>query len=479
MYKQRKLLRATLLVSSVIGMSLTACNAQTGNSPINYVPVSYAELIKTPSAATTELQSINPEFERELIKVADNVHVAIGYGASVFSFIESEDGIIMIDTGQLPDVSALALQAYRQISNKPVKDIIFTHSHGDHINGASAFLSGENKPKIWGRDNFGGETAAFKNSGIKINRKRGVRQAGFQLPPEQRINNGIAPAVYPKKEAFNPSQAARPSKGVQGITEISIDGIKLVFGESDGETSDQIYIWYPEKGVIFAGDNFYQSWPNLYAIRGTPYRDIQAWAASIETIRALGAKTLVGGHTRPICGKENVDRALKTYHAGISYVFNKTIEGINKGLGPDALVEYAKLPPELANDRILRPFYGNPDWAVRAIFTGYLGWFDGNPTNLFPLPPSAEAAKMIDLAGGENAMLEQLKTAVEQSDDQWASQLADYILLVNPDNAEAMRLKADALIKLAERNFTATARNYYLTSAKELRVRADASKDSK
>lgn len=425
-----------------------------------------------PSAATLELTAVSAEFERELIEVADNVHVAIGYGASTFSFIEGDDGIVMIDAGQLPTASAEALAAYRKISDKPIVAIILTHSHGDHVNGAAPFVAGGDV-QVWARDNFGEESGHFHGAGITINRLRGVRQAGFKLPPERRINNGVAPAVYPRgADAFNPANALRPNRTFRDQTELEVAGISLRLVANDGETSDQIYILYPDRDIVFAGDNFYKSWPNLYAIRGTPYRDVMAWAEAIETLLALNAATLVGGHTRPIQGRAAVRRALTTYRDGIRHVFDKTIEGINLGLTPDELVAFAKLPPKLANDRLLRPYYGHPDWAVRSIFTGYLGWFDGNPSNLFPLPAQEEARRMVALAGGMRGMKRSLGKAVREGDYQWACQLADHVLALEPKNAWAMRMKASALTGLAEHQVTATARNYYFTTALELRERA-------
>lgn len=435
------------------------------------------------SVGAQELRKLTPEFERGLINVADNVHVAIGYGASVFTFIEGDEGIILIDAGQLPFASEAALKAYREFTDKPIAAIIFTHSHGDHINGAAAFL-GEDVAQtkdfqIWGRDNFGGETASFRGAGIGINRLRALRQAGFKLPPEKRINNGIAPAVYPRGDSFNPANAVKLTHTFSGQRTIEISGVKLLLSENSGETADQIYIWYPDKKIAFAGDNFYKSWPNLYAIRGTPYRDIKAWISAIDRLRSLKADVLVGGHTRPIVGADNVRETLTTYFDGVSHVFNKTIEGINLGLGPDELVDFAKLPPHLANARVLRPYYGNPDWAVRSIFNGYLGWFDGNPTNLFPLPPKEQAQKMIDLAGGRDAMIAQMTAALDARDDQWVCELADYLLAIEPKNSDVMVTKAKALERLAEKNVTALARNYYFTSAQELMARAEKVQGSK
>lgn len=59
--------------------------------------------------------------------------------------------------------------------------------------------------------------------------------------------------------------------------------------------------------------------------------------------------------------------------------------------------------------------------------------------------------------------------ALAADDNQWAEQLADPLLAIDKDNAAAKKIKADALTKLAGKMVNATARNYYLTVARELR----------
>ncbi|QDV40849.1 hypothetical protein Enr13x_06850 [Stieleria neptunia] len=145
------------------------------------------------------------------------------------------------------------------------------------------------------------------------------------------------------------------------------------------------------------------------------------------------------------------------------------MEGINQGLTPDELVESVQLPESLAGKDYLQPFYGHPQWGIRSVFNGYLGWFDGNASNLFPLPPKAEAMRVAKLAGGTDKLLAAAKTALAEDDDQWAAQLADHLLAINKDDSDAKQTKADALTKLARKMVNATARNYYLTVARELR----------
>lgn len=143
---------------------------------------------------------------------------------------------------------------------------------------------------------------------------------------------------------------------------------------------------------------------------------------------------------------------------------------MNKGMTPDELVDYVKLPARLAGKNYLREYYGNVQWAVRQIFNAHLGWFDGNPTNLFSLSPKEEAIRIAKLAGGENKLLQQAKHAVHSNDHQWAAQLADYLIALSPNAAEPKLIKAQALEALAENLLTATGRNYYLTVAQELRA---------
>ena len=85
--------------------------------------------------------------------------------------------------------------------------------------------------------------------------------------------------------------------------ETTIAGIKLELVHAPGETEDQLFVWLPEKKVVLSGDNIYQTFPNLYTIRGTYYRDVQKWAASLDKIRALDAEFLVPSHTRPLSGR--------------------------------------------------------------------------------------------------------------------------------------------------------------------------------
>ena len=119
---------------------------------------------------------------------------------------------------------------------------------------------------------------------------------------------------------------------------------------------------------------------------------------------------------------------------------------MNRGLAPDELVERIELPCGLADKPYLKQYYGAVPWAVRSIYNGHLGWFDGNPSNLFPLSPKDEAKRLSSIAGGEEKLISYLQKSIKQEDWQWACQLADHIIALNEKHADdAQKLKIKAL----------------------------------
>ncbi len=420
----------------------------------------------------------NKEFKKEVIQIAPNVYTASGYDASNITMIVGTDGVVLIDAGKVPESSAEVYKAFRQITNKPITGIIYTHGHGDHTMGTPAFLV-DNTPQIWAAESFGRENdfpaaAGFANP-------RGHRQNGMTLKPEVRINNGVAPLVYPggkfQEGSMDAAYAQYKPFNKEAITNfvladvetITISGITLDLVRTYGETNDHLLIWYPEQKVIFPGDQYYKSFPNLYAIRGTEYRDVSKWIDALDTVLSYPAEAMAQGHTRPIVGKEAVTEAVTAMRDAIKYTFDKTIEGMNKGLTPDELVEYAVLPEPLASHPNLVQYYGRQEWAIRNIFNGYLGWFDGNATSLRPLSPKVEAEKFAAALGGESQLFVLAQKALQEQDYQWCAQLTDRLLALQPNNKNYKHLKADALNGLANNLETATGRNYYNTSANELR----------
>lgn len=433
--------------------------------------------------ATRLLKEQNNEFVPEIFKFDENVWFAVGYDVSNVAMIEGETGIILIDAGQSPVSMEKLRLKFREITDKPIKGIIITHGHGDHFGGIQAFLDEGDNPQVWGREGALGENTGFnieanagKTAGLTYANTRGARQAGIILPDSIHINNGIAPRPDKQRTMFTRGKETAefsPTHFFTGEREkIEIDGISFELVAATGETYDNMYIYMPGQKILFPGDSYYKSFPNLYTIRGSQYRDVKSWYQSIEKMRNEEVEYLLPGHTRPVVGKEKVKESLTDYHDAIKFVFDKTLEGMNKGLTPDQLVEYVKLPEDLASKPNLIEYYGRVDWAVRSIFNGYLGWFDGNPVNLNKLAPKTEAEKMAKMAGGKDKLRANALKAFEDGDFQWSAQLSDNLLALNEDDKEIMILKANVLMEIAKTMLNATGRNYMNSYAIQLKEKA-------
>jgi alkyl sulfatase BDS1-like metallo-beta-lactamase superfamily hydrolase len=146
-------------------------------------------------------------------------------------------------------------------------------------------------------------------------------------------------------------------------------------------------------------------------------------------------------------------------------------ESMNKGLTPDELVQVLKLPPHLAGYKPwMQEFFGTVRQAVRGIYQGYLGWFEGDPVALAQLPRSESARREVELMGGRDRVLAAADKAFEDGDSQWAAELATRLIHINHDDMEARRLKAAAFRKLGYAEMNAIWRNWYLSGARGLEI---------
>ncbi|MEM7444114.1 MAG: alkyl/aryl-sulfatase [Pseudomonadota bacterium] len=419
--------------------------------------------------AVDMLRAHSAEFEKRIYELAPNTYLAVGFAASNVGIIVGDDGVIVIDTTESTRAAENVLAELRAITQKTVKTIIYTHSHRDHISGSTVFADGH-QVEIIAHHAFSSDLVGRSDrpGPHKILQARTAWQFGIGLEDgTERINIGIGPSDRPI-EGLGQGYLA-PNTLIEADNQtLTRCGVTFQLAFAPGECADNLVVFVPKHRVLFSADNFYASFPNLYAIRGTPYRDFDIWADSLSKLSSFNAEVLAPGHSRPIYGAQNVAVALADYEEAVRFVIAKCAEGMNSGLTPDALVAYVRLPDHLAEKPYLQPFYGTVEWSVRAYFAGTLGWFDGDPANLFPLPPKEDAERTADLAGGLDNLARSMQAAIDQEDFQWALQLSGKVRCLDPDHAGAKKARTAALRALAGQQINACARNYYLLSAKEL-----------
>jgi alkyl sulfatase BDS1-like metallo-beta-lactamase superfamily hydrolase len=103
------------------------------------------------------------------------------------------------------------------------------------------------------------------------------------------------------------------------------------------------------------------------------------------------------------------------------------------------------------------------------VYQKYLGYFDGNPANMHPLPPEDAAVRYVDFMGGPDAVLEKARVAYDEGDFRWVAEVVNHVVFADPDNTEARRLQANALEQLGYQAESGQWRNFYLSAASELR----------
>jgi alkyl sulfatase BDS1-like metallo-beta-lactamase superfamily hydrolase len=419
----------------------------------------------TEHPALARLRAHAREFRPELIRVTDGVHVAVGEGLANSILIEGSDGAIVVDTMESAEAAARVLALFRGVTSKPVRAIVYTHYHPDHTFGAAVFAEGR-PVEVIAHERTNALLDEVMDVVAPTIYPRSMRQFGTHLRADQLPNAGIGPRLD-FVDGRNRIAVLRPTRSFAESLELEVAGVKLSLRHAPGETEDQLFVWLPDKRVLLPADNLYRSFPNLYAIRGTPYRDVRRWVASLDAMRALGAEHLVPSHTRPVSGAAQVARLLTDYRDAIQFVHDQTIRWMNAGLAPDEIVARVKLPPHLAANPWLAEHYGRVDWSVRSIHAGQVGWFDGNAANLFPLPPAERAKRLQALAGSGRTLAQEAERALAAGDLQWAAEAADLASRLAPDDAGPRGVRARALAALADRQESANARNYLLTAAGE------------
>jgi len=250
-------------------------------------------------------------------------------------------------------------------------------------------------------------------------------------------------------------------------------GLDIELYEAHGETHDQLFVWIPDDRTLVSADLFYGTFPNLYTIRGSSPRPVNDWIRSLDAMRRLGPEHIVPMHTRPIHGEEDIAQGLTNYRDAIQWVRDEVVRRANRGDSLDEIAETVAMPPHLRGEPGLAELYGQVDWSARGIYTNSLGWFDGNPDRLYPLPSREAARREIKLMGGPDKVLLLADEALRADDPRWAVHLLAKLQDSGVADGEIRKRMDEKLAlsyeKLAETIPNTNGRAYLLESALELR----------
>lgn len=342
---------------------------------------------------------------------------AVSVPASNTFMIVTRDGNVIIDTSR-----ALPARAHKTaltaIDNGPTKAIVLTHAHGDHTGGVA-----------WWKQP---DTALIAQRGHVAFMEYQRRLSGyFQRSNVAQFGEAAAPAAQPTPIA--------PTVLFDERHAFEVGGVRFELLHTPGETPDHLTVWIPEFRAAFIGDNYYESFPNLYTLRGTETRRPLDYVNSLNTILALEPEIVLPSHGPAIRGRDAVRRLLTRYRDAILYVHDATVKGMNEGKSVSTLMQEIKLPADLD----VGESYGKLTWSIRGIYEGYVGWYDGNPSTMFGSPAQAYN-EMVTLAGGPDKVAARAKALVE-TDAVRALYLTDMALASDRANRGALEARLAAL----------------------------------
>jgi alkyl sulfatase BDS1-like metallo-beta-lactamase superfamily hydrolase len=399
---------------------------------------------KSPVENLAKLGELRKAFTPKVTKVTDTIYSASGFALGSVHMVITDEGLVIFDTTESTESAKTILAEFRKITDKPIKYIVYTHGHVDHIYGSPAFMEPDTKVIA---------TAAA----VELMKKDFGWFAEFQSRSRKNQSGRISPEYSRKMPFKSPVRLPARARGNDFIWptitfdkeySFTLGGETFELYHTVGETPGHLMAWLPGEKALFCGDLYYLSFPNLSTPMLEP-RDVRGWYESLDRMTVFQAEYLIPQHTRAIVGAEEVSDVLAHHSEAIRSVYDQTIKCINEGKSVDEAVQEVKLPDRLAQREHLQEVYGRVDWSVRGIYQREIGWYDGRGTGLNPLPPKFQARELVALAGGADKILARAIELQEAGEHQLAGELCDAVLDANPEDKLAHMIKASSLEYLA------------------------------
>ncbi|MFP6663152.1 MAG: alkyl sulfatase dimerization domain-containing protein [Deltaproteobacteria bacterium] len=428
--------------------------------------------------------SVNPSLWRQeklnnehgLFKVKDGIYQVRGYDLANMSIIEGDTGWILIDPLGSEETAAAAIAlARKHLGEKPIRAILFTHSHIDHFGGIGGILSGD--PEIDGQIRLiapKGFVAEATSENILAGTAMGRRATfmygfGLERSPRGHIGSGLG-----KEPARGTFSIAIPTESIDHTGQkLTIDGVDFTFQYTpESEAPAEFLFYLPQKNALFGAEVVSRNMHNVLTLRGAKARDALKWSGYIdETIRLFPTSdVLVNSHHWPVRGRTAIRAYLEGQRDTYKFIHDQTLRLANEGMTPREIADALELPESLGRSFANRGYYGTTSHNARAVYQRYFGFYDGNPANLNPLPPTEEAIRFVAAMGGEAAVLTEGQRAFDKGDYRWAARVLNHLVFADPQSQNARTLLAATYDQLGYQAESAPWRDVYLSGALELRI---------
>jgi alkyl sulfatase BDS1-like metallo-beta-lactamase superfamily hydrolase len=409
----------------------------------------------------------------ELSEVADGIAVVESFSHLVA--LQTDDGLVCVDASGAHTGRAVT-GALRTWSTDPVRALVYTHGHVDHVGGSGALLAdgadrGHSPPEVVGHEALPGRFERYRvtdrwNTTINARQFGGVSpRAGLGLGGSGNDDDG-------RSRPFLPADVAEPSTVVGDRHDLDVGGLRVELHHALGETDDHLWAWIPERRAICAGDFVIWMFPNA----GNPQkvqRYPSEWAAALREMASLDAELLLPAHGLPVGGAERVRTVLTTTAEALEALVHDVLERMNAGWPLDDIVHDVRVPDEALALPWLQPLYDEPEFVVRNVWRRYGGWWDGDPSRLKPAPAASLAGELAALAGGPARLAErglELAGSGEPGDLRLACHLVELAVQAAPADTAVHQVRAEVYQRRRDGERSLMSKGIFAAAANESRA---------
>lgn len=421
-----------------------------------------------------------------LFEVCDGIYQVRGFDMANTTFIRTDHGWIVFDVLMCKENMKAAKELMEnRFGPLDIKAVLYSHSHVDHFGGVEGVITREQvadaklslKKQLASGKTLVLAPAGFLKHAISENVYAGIamaRRAQFQYGTvlDKGEKGALSVGIGMGQSTGTVGLIAPTYEIGEDVPKLTIDGLEIEFQLTPGtEAPAEMNAYFPKYRALWMAENCTGTLHNLYTLRGAEVRDANDWAKYIiEADQRFCNKTDVvfQSHNWPHWGEEIHDYLLNTA-AIYKFIHDQTLHYMNQGYTSTEVAAMLTLPEKLEKVWYTRPYYGTLAHNAKAVYQKYLGWYDANPVNLNPLPPSDTAKKLVEYLGSTDAVLRKARKDFEKGDYQWVAQITKELVFADPSNQKARNLCADALEQLGYQAESGAWRNAYLMGAAELR----------
>ncbi len=302
-----------------------------------------------------------------------------GFDIDNVTFVESDNGVIVIDPTTAYESAKAAMEFYRlQRGEKAVKGMIYTHSHGDHFGGARAILEYVSKDEsipIIAPEGFMTHAVSETVYAGNAMTRRYVYHYGQSLERSSLGQIGVGLGL---NTCTGWTDLIRPTVTVTKETEAEpmiVDGVRILFQLTPNtEAPAEMNFYFPDFKALCMAENATHTMHNIQTLRGALVRDARVWAYYLDDAIARfmkpgeEAEVAFASHHWPTWYKDNVRDYLSKQRDIYAYLHDQTLRMLNEGLTGLEIAENFQLPEVLKTTRHVGGFYGSVSHNVKAIY---------------------------------------------------------------------------------------------------------------